>query len=375
MSRVRAAVKKRRAVTSSQAGATARRQGGGIANGPVRVDSGALNTSTDEAARAFERLSERNERISPLDLTSMRNQPLALGVRHFLTESDGAGYWEYFKPSDYLLLSVTDATYRRTQWIEIPRARLLKLRLLLSGQLLGPNREPILAGPQAHLHLSSGESAEGYFVAGGTETKLIVLHCAAEFIQHTLHLDCSELPPPMDAMLSAGSATSTHRISFSAEVLHAAQRILDSRHGIPSALRSAYLESVATTILCEVFSELSNHDLARRSAWQARDLNRIYEARDYLAQHFIAPPTIPQLARMVGINQTKLKAGFKQVLGLTIYQYILERRMTVASELLRERDHNVTEIAYRVGYEYPTNFTYAFKKRFGCLPRTWKKQH
>lgn len=361
-------------MASSQASAASRRRSGRFERLPVS-NSQPLNSSIDEAARGFERLTQGSQRLSPLDLTAVRNQPLALGVRNFLTESDGSGYWEYFKPSDHLLLSVTDATYRRTQWIEIPRARLLKLRLLLSGQLLGPARETILAGPQAHLHLSSGENTEGYFVAGGVETKLIVLHCAVEFLEDRLHLSSSELPPPVDAMLRAGSASSTRRIGFSAEVLHAAQRILDSRHGIPNAMRSAYLESVATTILCEVFGELSNQDLARHSAWQARDLNRIYEARDYLAQHFIAPPTIPQLARMVGINQTKLKAGFKQVLGLTIYQYILERRMTVASELLRARDHNVTEIAYRVGYEYPTNFTYAFKKRFGCLPRAWKKQH
>lgn len=346
------------------------------ADNPLMANPPELDVRPDEAARAFERLSERKERLSPLDLTSSgRHHPLALGVRHFLAESDGSGYWEYFKPADHLLLSVTDATYRQTQWIEIPQARLFKLRLLLAGQLLGPAREIILAGPQAHLHLSSGASAEGYFVAGGSETKLIVLHCATQFLEHTLHLNCNDLPPPVDAMIARSSSSSTHRISFSAEVLHAAQRILDSRHGIPSALRSAYLESMATTILCEVFAELSNHDLARRSAWHARDLNRIYEARDYLAQHFIAPPTIPQLARMVGINQTKLKAGFKKVLGMTIYQYVLERRMKVASELLLERDHNVTEIAYRVGYEYPTNFTYAFKKRFGCLPRVWKKRH
>ncbi|MGH8236749.1 MAG: helix-turn-helix transcriptional regulator, partial [Steroidobacteraceae bacterium] len=342
-------MKKRRATTSSQAGSGAAPRDSRASDRMFRNNSPGLSVSGDETARAFERLAERTERLSPLDLTSVRNHPLALGVRHFLTESDGSGYWEYFKPSDHLLLSVTDATYRRTQWIEIPRARLLKLRLLLSGQLLGPDRETILAGPQAHLHLSSGENAEGYFVAGGVETKLIVLHCAVEFLEDRLHLNSSELPPPVDAMLHAGSASSTQRLGFSAEVLHAAQRILDSRHGIPSALRCAYLDSVATTILCEVFGELSNQDLARHSAWQARDLNRIYEARDYLAQHFIAPPTIPQLARMVGINQTKLKAGFKQVLGLTIYQYILERRMTIASELLRERDHNVTEIAYRVG--------------------------
>ncbi|MGH8209336.1 MAG: helix-turn-helix transcriptional regulator [Steroidobacteraceae bacterium] len=296
-------------------------------------------------------------------------------MRHYLAESEGHGYWEYFRPADHLLLSVTDAAYRQTQWIEIPQARVLKLRLLVAGQLLGPRHEALLHERQAHLHLSSGLNTEGYFLTAG-ETKLIILHCDLEFLQGTLGLSSIKLPPPVDTIANI-SLSSTHPIGFSAEVFHLAQRILDSRHGMPSDLRSSYLKSMATTILCEVFAELTHRDVARRSACrlQARDVNQVYEARDYLAQHFVAPPTISQLARMVGTNQTKLKAGFKLVFGLTLYQYILERRMELASELLLTRDYNVTEIAYRVGYEYPANFTYAFKKHFGRLPRAWKKQH
>ncbi len=335
-------------------------------------------TFPSEVALAFDRLAKRPDpdRLSPLDLSrsAIRHHPLAAGVRHFLTEAEGSGYWEYFKPSDHLLVSVTDALYRQDQWIDIPGIVVFKLRLLLSGKLLDKKGDVLLTGPQALLYLSPGTSPEGYFVAGGQQTQLVVLHFRTELLQQTLGLDSGELPPPVDTMLAKRTSSASHRLGFSAEVLHAVQRILDSRHGIPSSLRSAYLESMATSILCEVLADLSNRD-PRRTGPQmhGRDLNRLYEARDYLAQHFVTPPTIPELARMVGMNQTKLKAGFKAILGVTIYQYIMERRMQLASELLLTHDYNVAEIAYKVGYEYPTNFTYAFKKRFGCLPRAWSR--
>ncbi len=346
---------------------------------PIPPGSAVTDPGANPLTLAFKQLSERTQRLFPLTLASsgQPKDPLAVGVRHYLTEAEGSGYWEYFKPADHLVLSVTDAGYRQTQWIEVPPAPILKLRLLLTGQLLGADGDAVLTGPQAHLHMCPGSSAEGYFIAGGEqETKLVVLHCGAQFIEQTLGVSYDELPPPIDAMLAGNSSSSTQRISLSPQVLHAALRIIDSRHGIPSGLRCPYLKSMATTILCEVFAELSHRDRARRSAvpLHSRDLNRIYEARDYLTQHYRAPPTIPQLALMLGINQTKLKAGFRAVLGLTVYQYVLERRMEVASELLLTREHNVTEIAYRVGYEYPANFSYAFKRHFGRLPHAWTKQ-
>jgi AraC-like DNA-binding protein len=106
----------------------------------------------------------------------------------------------------------------------------------------------------------------------------------------------------------------------------------------------------------------------------SRDRRRVHEARDYLAQHYASPPTIPQLARMVGMNQTKLKAAFKQLLNLTIYEYVLHRRMEVAAQLLVEAELSVAEVAYRVGYEYPANFSCAFKRYYGRLPRDWKHE-
>ncbi|MGH6633270.1 MAG: helix-turn-helix domain-containing protein, partial [Sphingopyxis sp.] len=81
----------------------------------------------------------------------------------------------------------------------------------------------------------------------------------------------------------------------------------------------------------------------------------------------------PNLARMVGVNQTKLKAGFREVFGVTIYDFIIQQRMRHASQLLLTSEYSVSEVAYQTGYEYPANFTCAFKKYFGALPSNWKR--
>lgn len=332
-----------------------------------------------DVERLFERVPDPNTAgvLPRLDLSRRGDtaRRSAACVRHFLSESEGAGYWDFFKPADHFMISIAEATYQHDQWIQLEGDRFFKLRLLLSGTILDRQRKPMAEGPQALLHLSPGRSRDGYFVAGGRLTKLIVLHCRTELLSTGLGLDPGDVPTPFNQLFQGELASSMQRVALGPEAFHIAQRILDSRHGVPRALRATYLESMAQAILCEMLSELSNHELVRSTPTRlsARDLNRVYEARDYLAQHFQAPPTIPQLARMVGINQTKLKARFREAVGVTIYDYIVQRRMERACDLLLTRNYNVAEVAYMVGYEYPANFTCAFKRHFGCLPRNWKR--
>ena len=299
-----------------------------------------------------------------------------IGVKQFLTEAEGSGYWESSRFSEHFSLNVIDASYKESRWVQVIGWRFFKLRLLLAGQILGENGAILASAPQAILHVCPGTGEEGYFIAGKQEAKLIVLNCRAELLEMTLGLSPDELPSALKGLSDPGAPSSWHRLGFSAAAHHAAQCIFASRHAVPSALRAAYLNSMSTTILCEVLSELLNRDgvLHSRSGLPERELNRIYEVRDYLAQHFAAPPKIPELGRMAGVNQSKLKADFKRVVGKTIYQYILDRRMEFASQLLLKRQHSVSEVAYRVGYEYPTNFTFAFKKHFGCLPHEWRRK-
>lgn len=103
-----------------------------------------------------------------------------------------------------------------------------------------------------------------------------------------------------------------------------------------------------------------------------RERRQLEDARTLLLQDPSTPPTIAELARAVGMNQCKLKAGFKQLFGNSIYALFQEERMNNALRLLQT--HNVTETAVILGYTNISHFSAAFQKQFGCLPSRARQQ-
>jgi AraC-like DNA-binding protein len=349
--------------------------------GLVMTDEAVVEMRVDEVTRALHRLTHTTADGHPDQLALVPRIPktgrrAVVGMRYLLPTSEGSGYWDFFSASDHLLISITDTVYRHHRWVPVDDSRYFKLRFMLSGRLLTRSRETLLEGGQAVAHVSprSTEAGGGYFVEGGQQTRMVVLHGRKELLTDMLGLGAEDTPPPLDRMLGPPGDEISQSLSFSPKILRAVRDMVDSRHELPAQLRTSYIESKAIEVLSLVIAELTNRSHSKRLEIRIspRELNCIYETRDYLAQHFVAPPTISKLARMVGINQTKLKAGFKQALGMTIYHYIIKLRMEHASTLLLSDEHSISSVAYLVGYDYPANFTIAFKKHFGVLPRAWK---
>lgn len=297
-------------------------------------------------------------------------------VRHCLHAAEGDGYWDFYKPWTALMLSVTDATYRSDTWVNVEGTDYFKLRILLSGTLRARSGEVIARAPEALLYVSPGASREGYYVCSDEPIRMVVLHCRPGLLSHVLGIDLCDIPPPLNALFIPGRAAIHQRVTLGAEVIHVARRIMQSRHELSRALRDRHLQTLSVELLLQVLGILDNRTITQPPALpaSARDVGRIYEARDYLARHYVNPPNIPQLARMIGLNRTKLKAAFRETLGFTIYEYILQRRMERAAEMLVTGEHGVAQVAYAVGYDYPGNFTAAFKRHFGELPGTWKRR-
>lgn len=336
------------------------------------MDQDSFNRTLDHAIGATPDPKRNRLNLRPKALGPRRSM---IGVRHFLADDIGSGYWDFFRLSDHLVVSVTDAAYKNDHWVHVEGEHHFKLRLLLSGRLLNAAAEPLIRGGQAHLHIGVERSAEGYFIAKDQPTRMVVLHCRGDLFPEMLGILRDDTPPPFDRLFDESGEAVSLSLSLNSDLTAATQQIIDSRHNLPRQFRTPFIEAVSMEVLCTLLGEFANRDLVRRtaSALGARDLNRIYEARDYLVEHFAAPPRIPSLARMVGVNQTKLKAGFKEVFGTTIYDFILHHRMEHASKLLLGGDLSISEIAYQVGYEYPANFTCAFKKFFGRLPSASKR--
>jgi len=144
-----------------------------------------------------------------------------------------------------------------------------------------------------------------------------------------------------------------------------AQRV-DAMFSTPYAgvARTLFLESCALGLLA------SQLDSIARQADPPRDVTGdrlLLQAREWLDAHLESPPSIVQLARIVGINDFKLKRDFKARFGTTIFGYVRQRRMERAAAHLHA-GLSVTAAAEAVGYACPRYFADAFRRHFGSLP-------
>ena len=104
--------------------------------------------------------------------------------------------------------------------------------------------------------------------------------------------------------------------------------------------------------------------------------DKIRRAKEILEKEYANPPSLTELARRLGISETRLKSGFKLMVGSTVMQYCIERRIEAARYLLKEDRHSIAEIGDIVGYEDPSAFARAFRRHCGTTPREWqRRQH
>ncbi len=100
----------------------------------------------------------------------------------------------------------------------------------------------------------------------------------------------------------------------------------------------------------------------------SKDMERIHAARTILEVQFEKPPTLSELARQIGLNEFKLKRGFRQVFGTTPFSHLRSVRLEKARGHLETGEMNVYESCIAVGYSSLSNFISLFKREFGITP-------
>ena len=100
-------------------------------------------------------------------------------------------------------------------------------------------------------------------------------------------------------------------------------------------------------------------------------VRKIKHAKEHLLKNIESPPSLKDLARIAGLNEYQLKAGFKEIYGNTVFGYLLDHKLDNARVLLDTRKYQVAEVAYQIGYTNPSHFISAFRKKFGVTPKKY----
>ena len=88
-----------------------------------------------------------------------------------------------------------------------------------------------------------------------------------------------------------------------------------------------------------------------------------------------AVKSVEQLARDYSISSGHIKNIFKKHTGITIFEYLFEKRMNAAKDLLDNTDLKVYEIAEKLGYKSKAFFSRAFQKQIGITPSQYRKRN
>ena len=102
---------------------------------------------------------------------------------------------------------------------------------------------------------------------------------------------------------------------------------------------------------------------------------KIRSVRNLIVNDLSRLPDTQELSFTADIPKTILKQGFKHLYGKSIYNFYNDYRMDKAESLLESGQHLVKEIAFEIGYQNPSHFIAAFKKRNGCTPKQYMKNY
>ena len=162
---------------------------------------------------------------------------------------------------------------------------------------------------------------------------------------------------------------------FATEMTPAMYSIISEMRNTPyrGYLKEVYLETKATELFLMQIMQLDQKKLTHRTILKSRDIEALYAIRDYLTSNYAQRCSISDLAKQAGINQMKLKSGFKELFGTTVFAYLTDVRMQEAKRLLLDEKMYVAEVAEIMGYQHPHHFTAAFKKKFGLVPTNLKE--
>ncbi len=143
-------------------------------------------------------------------------------------------------------------------------------------------------------------------------------------------------------------------------------------YNLNDIIKPLYFKAKAYELLSLYFNRSEDADIEQCPFLaDENNVTKIKRAKSIIISKMTEPPTLQELSEEINLSLKKLKEGFKQIYGDTVYGFLFDYKMEVARKLLETGKLNVNEIALKVGYSTGSHFITAFKKKYGTTPKKY----
>ncbi|WP_159473228.1 AraC family transcriptional regulator [Dyadobacter sp. 3J3] len=142
---------------------------------------------------------------------------------------------------------------------------------------------------------------------------------------------------------------------------------------IADSLKIQYLRSKVKELILLTMSGYQDNICFKKVVINKNDQERLYALREYLSADYLISQSLEGLSKKFLLNEFKLKAGFKELFGTTVFKYIQLLRLEFAHDLILNKEFTIGEVATIIGYDSDAAFVRAFKGKFGYTPGEIKR--
>jgi len=319
-----------------------------------------------------------------LPFTDLSRFEHSYSENHIRYESDGedwgADVLYHLQPG--IILRISDyKTIREESISEVLRDKVSypKNQIIIAFKLKGNTNLSLESGQNFYFNegfLAIGHSDERIIMYDslleGERDLMVMLICRHDVLMtHPFNLSIETLPQCIQKMFTESG------VLFNTFVMN--EPLIQSLHVLLNSntldnMNRAFLQAKTVEIMCLALRNISQEESRDAlSKLSIKDIKILERAGVVLRENWQTPPCQDELVRMLGMSKSKLTHGFKLFYGCTMTEFIKNIRLQQAQILLATGTLNVTQVALQVGYEYTSNFTSAFKIKFGISPKAFQK--
>ena len=143
-------------------------------------------------------------------------------------------------------------------------------------------------------------------------------------------------------------------------------------YNLHPSVKELYIKGKVYELLALYFNKNEDADVEQCPFLVDEDnIKRIKRAKEIVINRMAEPPSLQELSDEIGLSLKKLKEGFKQIYGDSVFSFLFDYKMEYARKMLESGQYNVNEVGLKVGYSTSSHFIAAFKKKYGTTPKKY----